>query len=145
MANAKQLKATGFCLSHLKVDEQKAKKGISFPFMGGVNLIIAKGGSNAYQKHLANAYKENQSVIQSNSEEGEKIALNATREAYAEHILVGWENVLDEKGNEVPYSKEAALEYLHIEEIFEFVESKANANEHWRIKSAKELAEELKN
>lgn len=145
MATAKNIKAAGFCLSHLKVDETKATKGIPFPFMGGVNLIIAKGGSNAYQKFLANAYKENQSIIQSDSEAGEKIALEATRRAYAEHVLVGWENVLDEEGNEVPYSKEAAFEYLQIDEIFDFVEAKANAREHWRVKSAQELAEELKN
>lgn len=141
---AKTLKSHGFCLAHLKEDENKAKKGVVFPFMHGVSFRIAKGGSHAYTKFLANAYKENESVIKADSEKGEEIAVEYTRRGYAKHVLVGWDGVVDEDGNEVKYSEEAAYGYLCIDEIFDFVERKANAREYYRIKTVKELGEELK-
>lgn len=34
------------------------------------------------------------------------------RRLYAEHVVRGWENVLDSQGNQVPFDKEVCLEFL---------------------------------
>lgn len=136
---AKELKATGFCLASLKVDEQKAKDGIWFDYLGGSRLLIAKSGSVAYSKWLSNFMKENETLIKSGTEEGDKKAEEGVVEAVARFELIGWEGIADEEGHDLPYSVEKAKEYLAIEEVFEFVRQKSTNRELWRVSSTKQL------
>lgn len=142
---ATEVKAKGFCLASLKQDNDKVERGTLIPFMGEASLRIARYGSHAFNTMLANSFKENETLIKSGSEQGNLVAEQNMRWAYANHILVGWEGVIDENGNEVEYSVDAAEEYLKIDEIYEFVETHSKKHENFRIKSVKELGEELKN
>lgn len=141
---AQKLKSAGFCLAGLKVDEEKAKNGIPFDFMGGCKLIIARGGSKGYNSYIANFFKENEQALKADNEAADALGQRGFIEAAARHLLVGWEGVVDEKGNEVPYSVEAAEEYLAIDEVYEFVKGKSDEREHWRIATTQKLGEELK-
>lgn len=142
--NAQKVKAAGFCLAGLKVDEKKAKEGIPFDFMEGCKLIIAKGGSAGYNRFISNFYKEHETALAKEDEVADELGKKGFAQAAAAHWLVGWEGVVDEEGNEVPYSVETAEEYLMIDEIYDFVKEKANEREHWRIASTQKLGEELK-
>lgn len=142
--NAQQIKSAGFCLAGLKVDEDKAKNGIAFDFMGGCKLIIARGGSKGYNSYIATFFKENEKALTANNEAADALGQKGFIEAAARHLLVGWEGVVDEEGNEVPYSVEAAEGYLAIDEIYEFVKGKADEREHWRISATQKLGDELK-
>lgn len=141
---AKTIKSTGFCLASLRQDDDKVIKGTLVPFMGEASLRIARFGSHPFNKMLSAAYKENEKIIKSGSEQGEIVAKQNMVFVMANHVLVGWEGVVDEKGNEVPYSVEAAEEYLKIDEIYDFVEQESKKHENFRIKSVQDLGEELK-
>lgn len=141
---AQKVKAAGFCLAGLKVDETKAKEGILFDFMGGSKLLIAKGNESAHARYISNYYKEHETEISKDTEDSDKVAQKGFVEAAARHRLIGWEGVVDENGEEVPYSVEQAEEYLSIDEIFEFVQSKVNDRSNWRVNSTQQMGEELK-
>lgn len=145
MANASKVKKAGFCLASLKQDNTKVEKGVLIPFQGECSLRIARYGSHAMNTMMSNFYKENETLLKSGSEQADIVAKQNMVHVYANHVLVGWEGVIDEDGKEVPYSVDAAEEYLKIDEIYEFVELHAKKHENFRIKSVKELGEELKN
>ncbi|WHM52717.1 hypothetical protein vBVpaS1601_24 [Vibrio phage vB_VpaS_1601] len=142
--SAQKIKSTGFCLAGLKVDEDKAKNGIPFDFMGGCKLIIARGGSKGYNNYIANFFKENEKALTAGGEAADELGQRGFIEAAARFLLVGWEEVVDEEGNEVPYSVEAAEGYLAVDEIYEFVKGKSDEREHWRISATQKIGEELK-
>ena len=141
---APAIKATGFCLASLKQDHEKIEKGVLIPFMSEASLRICRYGSHAFNGMLSKAFKENETIIKAGGEQGDIVATQNMVFAFANHILVGWEGVVDEDGNEVKYSVDQAEEYLKIPEIYEFVEFHAKKHENFRINSVKELGEELK-
>lgn len=53
-------------------------------------------------------------------------------ELYSKHVLIAWANVVDDEGNEVPFSQGAAEEFLRLlpwwvlEELCEFAENNRN-------------------
>lgn len=136
---AEQVKAKGFCLAGLKVDEEKAKKGIWVPYMNGVKFLIGRANSVAYNKHVANSYKEHETALQQDTPEADKLGQRLIAEAVAETELLDWEGVVDEEGEVLPYSKEKATEYLMIDEVFEFVKSHSAKRENWRVSSTKNM------
>ena len=136
---AAEIKSKGFCLANLKVDEQKAKDGIWFDYIEGVKFLLARSGSAAYSKWLSNYMKEHETVIKSGTEEGDRVAELGIIEAVARFELRDWSGVVDENGEVLPYSVEKAMEYLDIEEVFEFVRSKTAKRELWRVQSTQEL------
>lgn len=135
---------TGFCLASLAVDKAAAKEGLWFPFMNGVEFKIAKANSQGERTALANLYKANQAMIDSETPEGNMLAEQLTISVEAKFRLVDWRNVLDESGEEVPYSAEKSEEYMNIEEVRNFVNAKASAYEPWRVSSVKATVEKLK-
>lgn len=136
---AEQVKAKGFCLAGLKVDEERAKNGIWVPFMQGAEFLIGRAGSAAYNKQISNAWKEHETALQADTPEAEELGQKMVAEAVANHELLDWRGVADEEGNELPYSKEKAIEYLMIDEVFEFVKMHSAKREHWRISSTQDM------
>ncbi|CAL9985784.1 hypothetical protein VPHK449_0102 [Vibrio phage K449] len=136
---AEKVKAKGFCLAGLKVDEERAKKGIWVPFMGGAELLIGRAGSVGYNKMISKGWKEHETALQDETPEAEALGQKLVAEATAEYELLGWRGVVDEEGNDLSYSKELAAEYLETDEIFEFVKKHANKRDHWRVSNVQDM------
>lgn len=141
---AEKLVKKGFCLDSLKVNESVAKSGIMFPFMDGVSLLIAKGNTMPERRYMASLYKANQSVLDSDTPEGNELGEQLTIQAEAKYRLVGWEGALDADGNDLPYSAEKAEEYMAIEEVRTFVNARAMDPKHWRVGDPVATAGKLK-
>lgn len=56
----------------------------------------------------------------------------------AESVMIDWEGVYDEDGNEVPYSKEAAMAMMEMKDFREFVYQAANERDTFRDKADKD-------
>lgn len=136
---AEQVKAKGFCLAGLKVDEEKAKNGIWVDYIHGVRFLIGRAGSVAYNKQLSNSWKEHENALQADTPEAEELGQRLVAEAVANNELLDWTGVVDEEGNELPYSKEKAVEYLLIDEVFDFVKSHSAKRENWRVSSTQNM------
>lgn len=136
---AEKVKAKGFCLAGLKVDEERAKKGIWVPFMGGAKFLIGRAGSVGYNSAISKAWKEHDTALQDDTPEAEELGQKLIAEATAEFEFLGWSGVVDEEGNDLPYSKELAVEYLATDEIYEFVKKHANKRDHWRVSNVKDM------
>ncbi len=79
-----------------------------------IRIRIARaGGSNtAYLKLLEARCKPYRRVIQNESIERPMLE-GILRGVYAETVVIGWENVEDREGNELPFSKENALKLFN--------------------------------
>lgn len=62
-------------------------------------------------------------------------SLTILKRQLAESVLVGWEGVYDEDGEEVEFSKEAALAMMEMKDFREFVYQAANERDTFREKA----------
>jgi hypothetical protein len=113
-------------LSELKVDAKKESEGVWVDVAEGLRLLVASGDSQAYRKYRNKLLKPYLHRVRSRTmsvEDMEKV----TRQAMARHVLLGWENLDDDEGNPIPYSREKALEILtESREVFNIVGDFAN-------------------
>lgn len=65
-------------------------------------------------------------------------SLTILKRQLAESVLIDWEGVFDENGEEVPYSKEAALAMMEMKDFREFVYQAANERDTFREKADEE-------
>lgn len=105
-----------------------AAVGISLPISEGINqdgtiptfkLAYIGRSNKAYGACIATAMKPHQKLIAANlfsKEDEEKMMLGV----FVDSILKGWENICDEYGQPIPYSKEKALEMMtDLPELYE--------------------------
>ena len=107
-------------LEHLMVDKDKMKQGVLkefTPFLGvTVKLLIGSSNSPDYLKESAQLIRDRLAEIR-NDGTG-KVERETLLPAIAKHLLLGWENIDDEKGNPIPYSYESALKILSTPELY---------------------------
>ena len=98
-----------------KTDNQLERDGVILSY--GVNSkgkpieirIARAGGSNMkFAKRMEAAVKPYKRQIQNEVMDNEQ-ALAITRQVFAETVVLGWENVEDENGDELPFSPEACV------------------------------------
>ncbi len=97
------------CLDDIAVDPTLAEAGTWMDYMGGRFLIARKG--NAYKEAQIKLYNEHRDLIKSNTVEGNAKALEIERHLFAEFVLLDWD-VVDRKGNPVPYTKELGYQMV---------------------------------
>lgn len=77
----------------------------------GAKLIVARAGNTNFKKvfrETLNPYKDEFDAGRLSEEKSNEIMISCV----AKTILVGWEGVKDEDGNDIPYSYENAVELL---------------------------------
>lgn len=97
--------------SSLKIDPKKDTDGVWFDYHAGIRLRIARHDNPKFVEAMRLSLKPHKHAIDSGTM-NEELAGRLTRQAVSKHILVGWENVTDDKNEPVPYSPEKAFEYL---------------------------------
>jgi hypothetical protein len=120
-------------------DKKLEQEGLNYVINDGeesCTLRIGRaGGSNLRfatlsQKLLAEAektYRKKDSIPAS-------VMREITIRVFAETVLLGWEGITDQDGNEVPYSKEAALKFLRCQDMLEDVSKIAGDREFFLLK-----------
>ena len=90
---------------------EKEKNGTPIKFGDATLYIASSNGSNntKFAKRSLELSEKRANFELENPEERAK----QVREVYAECVLVGWENVTDKDGKEIPYSKENALKLFN--------------------------------
>ena len=114
-------KAKGFKLSAFKVDSGKMSKGAWvdwIPFVGvKARLLVASINSPALKQAERNLVRENAAALR--EDQSFENMVRVLTPAIAEHLLLGWEGLLDDKtGEPIPHSKKAALDMLNSPELY---------------------------
>lgn len=79
-----------------------------------LSLVPATEANKPYFNAVLRRARKNNKSVQAGAVSVNLIEANRDedRELYAQHIIKGWENVIDDKGKQVPFSPEVCLEYL---------------------------------
>ena len=76
-----------------------------------IRIARAGGGNARFAKLLEQKLKPHRRQIQNESLD-ESVASSILREVYAETVILGWENVQDKDGKDLPFNKENCLQLL---------------------------------
>lgn len=109
-------------LNELKTDVKKETNGMWLDFALGIRLKIARARNPNYQELLRELTEPHRSDLRKDQVEQKVIDATADilKQVRAKTILLDWENIEDEKGVEIPYSPEKALEFFRDPELKDF-------------------------
>lgn len=129
-------------LSGLRIDADKANNGVWHDWRG-VRWLIARMGNPAYQEKLEQEMEPILHVIAAN--EGKKCDErdNAIMVAAAHGLLLDWEQLEDDNGNDLDFSPEAALRIFkdpELRDVYDFVMTRANAQQFYLREETAKLA-----
>ncbi len=129
-------------ITEIKSDMDKVENGQWFNYALGIQLLIANIHNSKYRKMRSKLLKPHQRRLKSMS--GDEV-LEILKPTVAKHLLIGWKNIEDELGQEIPYSSEKALEFFNdpsLIDLFTFVIDTAGENASYAIEQQEE---EVKN
>lgn len=102
-------------LSRLIADSDKARNGVPFEHEG-TTFIVAKAANVNFIKRCQELLANYPGTVTVEQE------LEVNARAMSEHVLLGWENLKDDEGNNIEYSQELAFEILRNPEAVDFRE-----------------------
>lgn len=98
-------------LGTIRIDTEASTKGVWVPYIGDIELLIARNGNPKYEEVVARLVQENPDLTRRETEIRDR--------AMAEAILLDWKNVQVD-GEDIPYSVEKAYEFLSDPELKDF-------------------------
>ena len=110
----------------------EGKKGVVLDYGEGVKITILRaGGSNRkYQQILREKLMASGRKLASMTDDESERGMI---EVYADAVIVAWEGVKDEEGNEVPFTRENVVKIMtDLPELFADVQRAAGAFELFR-------------
>ena len=128
-------------ISEIMSDMDKVENGVWEKYSAGIELLIANINNTKYRKARSRLLKPHMRRLKFISADE---ILDLIKPAAAKHLLIGWKNIEDEKGNPIPYSPEKALEFFNdpkLVDLYNFVLEIAGENTAF----AQELKEEAGN
>lgn len=129
----------GVKFSSFKTDKAKVNNGTRIELPGGLVLIIARFGNTRFANYITkhgSKFSKVPYAIDDDDDDGDPIV----REAIARYILLGWENLEDDDGNNIEYSVETAIELLKEEEFRKVVIAESQDIDNFRLTETKETA-----
>lgn len=113
-------------------NDLEGKKGVTLDYGEGVKITILRaGGSNRkYQQVLREKLMATGRKLSSmTDEESEKGMI----EVYADAVIIGWEGVKDQDGNDVPFTRENVVKIMSdLPELFADIQRAAGGFELFR-------------
>lgn len=107
------------CITTSMITDEKAElEGVWTSYESGAELLLARYNNEEAQKIRIERYRENKAAIDAGGELGEKLAMEAEIEAMSQAVLKGWTGIIDDKGEEVPFSVDTAKTYLTLSKDF---------------------------
>lgn len=115
-----------------KTDSKLEKEGILLQYgtnSKGKDILIrvarAGASNDAYVKRMEAKVKPHRRLIQNETIE-RAVLIGIIREVFAETVVLGWEGVEDENGNELPFTKENCIKlFTDLPDLFEDVQEQA--------------------
>lgn len=118
-------------------DKAKEAEGVEVPFApnedGTIPVFTIAATSRNNQKYakelerVTKPYRRNMDALR--DEQAEKLFMNV----FVETVLKGWRNIKDKLGNEIPYTKENAIElFKALPRLYDELQSKAGGIEAFR-------------
>lgn len=90
-----------------------------------IRIARAGGGNVQFSKRFEAKLKPFRRQVQ-NETLDPQLAEKLVREVYAESVVLGWENVEDEDGNELPFSVENAIKlFTDLPELFKDIQEQS--------------------
>lgn len=121
-------------------DKNLIAEGVKVEFFGGSFLHIASTESPKYKAALSRLAQQNKVRLDTTNEDTVELVRKITCECMAKHILLGWEGIADGTGQEVPYSREKAFEYLMgSSKLRDFVQAEADRTSNFQVVTAEEV------
>jgi len=118
-------------ISAFKTDRAREREGVWVDIGDGARVLIARLNNERHKQtflEVAKPYK----VQLRNGTLQEDVAARLLRQCYSKAILLGWEGMQDDEGNDIPYSEEKAEEFLAIPDFMSMVEEYASSRELYR-------------
>ena len=115
-------------------DDDLEENGVELDFGGGIFITIKRaGGSNVGFQHKMAEILDHRStdiVGKVTNEEDEKKILYSL---FANHIVIGWRGLKDEKGNEIKFSVQNCIDlFTASDEIYKHVSVQATTLDNFR-------------
>ena len=120
-----------FVIGKDKRDRDAEEKGTWFEYDEGVRFLVARSNNSAYKRFIQDRYTKNERAIERKNAHADKIAEEITLDALCNHILLGWEGIVDTKNKAIKFTPEIAKEILEEYDdlrtaIYEFATERAN-------------------
>jgi hypothetical protein len=109
-------------LSSIKRDVNLSENGVWVTgAYGDMDLLIAASNNKKYKDMIRKEIKPYERALRTNTL-SDKVFTEIQDKCVAKHILLGWRNMQDDEGQEIPYSYDKALEILKDPENVDFRE-----------------------
>lgn len=132
------LEKNGVVLQYGFVENADGEPDLERPI--GFRVARAGGANVAYAKRLEAAIKPHRRQIQTETIDA-KVAERLMMEVFVETVLLGWENVQDENGNDLPFSKQNAIKlFTDLPDLYKNVQEGANSAALFRAEIAEASA-----
>lgn len=132
-----------------KTDENKEVNGFRVELTEAVNqdgsipvFIVGRihEGNVNYSRAVDRASRPHRRQIQLGVFDNQK-AERILRDVFIESVLLGWENVQDEKGNKLPFNKENAIKLFDdLPDLYKLLRSEAAEFENFKVSEREEDA-----
>lgn len=104
-------------LRDTKTNEEAEVEGVWVDYLSDSRLKLARWDNEKAQTARFESYHNNEAILKSKDKDGGTTVADAKAKeieinTLANYVLVGWEGIVDDEGNEIPYSSELAKEYL---------------------------------
>jgi len=118
-------------VSAFKTDEGRERDGVWVDIGDGARLLVARVNNERHKQVFLELTKPYKVQVRTGTIQ-EEVAARILRECYARTILLSWEGLQDDDGNDIPYSQEAAEELLAIPDFMSMVGEFATTRELYR-------------
>ncbi|HUV62333.1 MAG TPA: hypothetical protein VMW24_00475 [Sedimentisphaerales bacterium] len=121
-------------ITEIMADMEKVEKGRWVDYAADIKLLVANINSSDYREARQRILRPHQRGIRSGMMIGEMVT-DLLKPAVARHLLLGWQNLQDEKGKNLPYSADKALEFFKnpaFVDLYFFVLETAGESEMFR-------------
>ena len=98
-------------ISEFKTDPRLEQDGVWVEAGAGLRLLVASADNPKYEQYLRRLGKPYRLQIRNGTVRPD-VMRDITMQAAARHVLLDWEKLQDEDGNDVSYSEKQALAYF---------------------------------
>lgn len=119
-------------ISKLKTDPSKEENGVWVSMGDNLRIKVARLSSEGYKSYLRKIGTPYRSAARSGNMD-EKIAADLVKQAIANKILLGWENLEEDDGTPIVYSPQKALQlFQESNDFLEMVRAAADDIDNFR-------------
>lgn len=123
-------------LNSLRIDAKKVSGGVWCKYENDIEFLIARKPNPAFDEFMENEIGPHLASIRAGTFDKE-LDRQITKKAIAHTVLLGWENLQDDEGNDIPYSPEKAFEILtdpEFADIYKFILIMSSSQDLYRRK-----------